>query len=141
MLHEIRELSLEETAVVEGKPMRMLLAGYLAKQAPGMDSSDDSSFDKRSSGESPSCDGSCRDPLSGCKPPDAAPEELSDASLKSCLFFDIETTGLSASTSFIFLIGCISFENGKWILHQFFIRMVQEEKQLLSSFFELTAKK
>ncbi len=57
--------------------------------------------------------------------------------LNDCLIFDIETTGLSADTSFIFLIGCIGCEDGVWYLHQFFIRMVQEEKELLSSFFEL----
>ncbi len=57
--------------------------------------------------------------------------------LNDCLFFDIETTGLSADTSFIFLIGCIAYKDCVWYLHQFFIRTVQEEKELLSAFFEL----
>ncbi len=58
----------------------------------------------------------------------------------SALFFDIETTGLSAGTAFVFLIGCICFENGQWILHQFLIRYVQEEGSLLSSFFSLASR-
>lgn len=56
---------------------------------------------------------------------------------EECLFFDIETTGLSADTAFIFLIGCIGCEDGKWVLRQFLISRVQEEKELLSSFFGL----
>ncbi|MCC8137526.1 MAG: ribonuclease H-like domain-containing protein [Clostridiales bacterium] len=58
-------------------------------------------------------------------------------SLTDYLFFDIETTGLSAETSFIFLIGCIGYKDDTWMLHQFFIRTVQEEKALLTVFFEL----
>ncbi|MCD7744877.1 MAG: ribonuclease H-like domain-containing protein [Lachnospiraceae bacterium] len=56
---------------------------------------------------------------------------------EDCLFFDIETTGLSSDTSFVFLIGCICSDGTCWYLHQFFIRLVHEEKELLSSFLEL----
>ncbi len=59
---------------------------------------------------------------------------------KNALFFDIETTGLSADTAFVFLIGCISFEEGGWNLNQYMIRFVQEERQLLTSFFEQAEK-
>ncbi|MCC8101103.1 MAG: ribonuclease H-like domain-containing protein [Clostridiales bacterium] len=61
-------------------------------------------------------------------------------SCRSCLFFDIETTGLSAETSFLFLIGCICYEAGSWNRHQFCIHLVQEESLLLSSFFEIAKK-
>ncbi len=57
--------------------------------------------------------------------------------LTSALFFDIETTGLSADTAFVFLIGCICYEDDQWTLHQYMIRFVQEERQLLSGFFDL----
>jgi len=67
-------------------------------------------------------------------------QEQAPKSAASALFFDIETTGLSADTSFVFLIGCICQEDGKWIRHQFCIRLVQEESLLLSSFFEITKK-
>ncbi|MCD7817675.1 MAG: ribonuclease H-like domain-containing protein [Lachnospiraceae bacterium] len=63
--------------------------------------------------------------------------EASELNEKDCLFFDIETTGFSADTSFIFLIGCICYDGNKWVFHQFIIRLVQEERQLISSFYEL----
>ncbi|MCD8398295.1 MAG: ribonuclease H-like domain-containing protein [Lachnospiraceae bacterium] len=67
-------------------------------------------------------------------------QEQAPKSAASALFFDIETTGLSADRSFVFLIGCICCEEGKWNRHQFCIRLVQEESLLLSSFFEITKK-
>ncbi len=64
-------------------------------------------------------------------------DNLEPLNPEDCLFFDIETTGLSSDTSFLFLIGCICRDDTSWRLHQFFIRMVQEEKELLSSFLKL----
>ncbi len=55
----------------------------------------------------------------------------------SAVFFDIETTGLSPETAYIFLIGCICYDGRTWQLHQFLIQYVQEEKSLLQSFFSL----
>ncbi|MCD7736610.1 MAG: ribonuclease H-like domain-containing protein [Lachnospiraceae bacterium] len=74
--------------------------------------------------------GQAKDAAKACVSCPCSPED--------CLFFDIETTGLSADTSFIFLIGAICFNDNTWILHQFLIQTVQEESLLLSSFFELT---
>ncbi|MCC8066226.1 MAG: ribonuclease H-like domain-containing protein, partial [Clostridiales bacterium] len=65
------------------------------------------------------------------------PVQESVTALKDCVFFDIETTGLSADTAFIFLIGCICYDGHSWILHQFLIQVVQEESLLLSSFSHL----
>ncbi len=65
---------------------------------------------------------------------------ITDDHPESALFFDIETTGLSPDTAFAFLIGCICYEDGQWTLQQFMIRFVQEERQLLTSFFALVKK-
>ncbi|MCC8044915.1 MAG: ribonuclease H-like domain-containing protein [Clostridiales bacterium] len=121
MLHEIQELSGEEQELIESDSMKMLLAEYQAKSAKNeSDEKNKLTETSTSSAPTPECPG---------------------FSLKDCLFFDIETTGLSASTAFVFLIGCISYDNGKWTLHQLFIRMVQEEKRLLQAFAELARDK
>lgn len=52
------------------------------------------------------------------------------------LFFDIETTGLSADSSNLYLIGCIFYRNHAWRLIQWFADTVDSERQLLLSFFE-----
>ncbi len=64
-------------------------------------------------------------------------QSITEGRPESALFFDIETTGLSPDTAFVFLIGCICQEDGQWRMHQFLIRFVQEERQLLSAFFSL----
>lgn len=58
---------------------------------------------------------------------DGKPEEL--------LFLDIETTGLSAQTSQLYLIGCAFFEKGSWQMIQWFADKTGEEDRLLESFF------
>lgn len=50
------------------------------------------------------------------------------------LFFDIETTGLSASSSYCYLIGCINFEDGHWILRQWLAEHESDEKIILTKF-------
>lgn len=50
------------------------------------------------------------------------------------LLFDIETTGLSADTSYLYLIGAICLENGVPTLLQWFCDEYSEEKEVLSSF-------
>lgn len=52
------------------------------------------------------------------------------------LFVDIETTGLSASHSSIYLIGCCFFENGEWMIRQWLCEQETEEKDLLEAFRE-----
>ncbi len=56
----------------------------------------------------------------------AVPEEI--------LFFDIETTGLSATSSYIYLIGCIDCIGGMVTLRQWFLDDISEEKLLIQSF-------
>lgn len=51
------------------------------------------------------------------------------------LFFDIETTGLSAKTASVYLIGCLSFSEGRWKLIQWMAERFLEEQQVVEAFF------
>lgn len=51
-------------------------------------------------------------------------------------FFDIETTGLSADISSLYLIGAISFRQNKPVLTQWFADDYTSEKEILTSFSE-----
>lgn len=67
--------------------------------------------------------------LSSFEGTQTSPEEL--------LFFDIETTGLSADTSFLYLIGCMYLEDGEPVLSQFFSEGITEEALLIEEFDKL----
>lgn len=56
----------------------------------------------------------------------AAPEQV--------LFFDIETTGFSADSSYVYLIGCAYLKENKVCLRQMLMEEASEEKKLVSSF-------
>lgn len=62
----------------------------------------------------------------------------SDASLRSGIFFDIETTGFSAQKNAIYLIGCGHYINSQWELIQWLAEDESSEEQImiLNSFFE-----
>lgn len=60
--------------------------------------------------------------------------------LEDILFIDIETTGFLSSNSSIYLIGCAYYSNGNWLIKQFFATSLEEERQLLSSFFDFAAR-
>ena len=51
-------------------------------------------------------------------------------------FFDIETTGFTAETTYLYLIGCIYQKDSSLHLIQWFAEDISEESQLISSFFE-----
>lgn len=53
------------------------------------------------------------------------------------LFFDIETTGLSARSAGLYLIGVLTYTDKKWTLLQFFCEDVADEPAVLQAFFEL----
>ena len=55
---------------------------------------------------------------------------------KRALYFDIETTGLSAQSSYVYLIGCAYEEAGIYYLTQWMTTEPAEEKDLLRLFFE-----
>ena len=56
--------------------------------------------------------------------------------LEQLLFFDIETTGFSADTASLYLIGCVYFREGQWHLCQWFADSRQAEAQVLEAFFQ-----
>jgi len=58
------------------------------------------------------------------------------APLEDLLFFDIETTGFSANTTNLFLIGCAYYENNSFHTIQWFADQYSEEKALLHYFFD-----
>ena len=65
-------------------------------------------------------------------------EKLSE-NIEDILFIDIETTGLSARTSSLYLIGCAFFREGTWQLRQWFAEKNTEEELLLSTFLSFAA--
>lgn len=52
------------------------------------------------------------------------------------LFFDIETTGLSAHSSSLYLIGCVSYDGSRWKLVQWMAERFLEEVEVLQSFLQ-----
>lgn len=56
------------------------------------------------------------------------------------LFFDIETTGLSADVSSVYLIGCCFYENNCWNLIQWFADDYISEKTLLKEFIQFSSR-
>lgn len=50
------------------------------------------------------------------------------------LFYDIETTGLSRNSTFLYLIGAVVFEENNWQLYQWMCENEQEEALLLETF-------
>lgn len=56
--------------------------------------------------------------------------------IKKIIFFDIETTGFSADTSYLYLIGCIYYRDSSFHLIQWFSESIREEEDLVTAFFE-----
>ncbi len=56
---------------------------------------------------------------------------------ENIIFYDIETTGLSAAKAQIYLIGAVIYEGGRWLLRQFFAESMTDEPSLLEGFFSL----
>ena len=54
---------------------------------------------------------------------------------KEILFIDIETTGLTAKNSNLYLIGCVYYKDDEWQSIQWFAEKYEEELSVLSSFF------
>ncbi|MDO4266452.1 MAG: ribonuclease H-like domain-containing protein [Eubacteriales bacterium] len=57
------------------------------------------------------------------------------------VFFDIETTGLSASRAGLYLIGAVYFEAGAWQLVQWFAESVFDEEEMVHAFAGLLSEK
>ncbi|MBR6004400.1 MAG: ribonuclease H-like domain-containing protein, partial [Lachnospiraceae bacterium] len=56
------------------------------------------------------------------------------APLNEILFIDIETTGFTARTANLYLIGCLYYDNA-WKTKQFFAQTYSEEQDILNEFF------
>lgn len=52
------------------------------------------------------------------------------------IFYDIETTGFTASSSFLYLIGAICYEEQNWHFYQWFSENINDEILILKSFAE-----
>lgn len=64
---------------------------------------------------------------------------LENTPFQSCnpsglLFFDIETTGFTARSSSLYLIGTVSFQDPNWTVTQWFAEDPQEETEILRAF-------
>lgn len=55
------------------------------------------------------------------------------------LFLDIETTGFTPRTSYLYLIGCAYYSDGCWRTRQWFAQSYMEEFQIITAFFEFAA--
>lgn len=60
------------------------------------------------------------------------------APIERILFIDIETTGFTARSSYLYLIGCAYFLAGKWRTIQWMAEDFTQEKDILDAFFEFS---
>ncbi len=58
-------------------------------------------------------------------------------SLEEILFFDIETTGFSPNTSFLYLIGCMYYKDNSWQLIQWLSDGIDSEKLIIEAFLSM----
>lgn len=58
------------------------------------------------------------------------------APLESILFLDIETTGFTANSAYLYMIGCAYYESGTWKTIQWMAENHEQEKDILISFLE-----
>ncbi|MBQ6806520.1 MAG: ribonuclease H-like domain-containing protein [Lachnospiraceae bacterium] len=61
------------------------------------------------------------------------------APLDKFLFVDIETTGFTAKSSYLYLIGAAYYTSGCWFVKQWFAEIYTEEKDVLEAFFTFAA--
>ncbi|MBS6195620.1 MAG: ribonuclease H-like domain-containing protein [Clostridiales bacterium] len=76
--------------------------------------------------------------------PITVPENIlkqENISPESCLFFDIETTGLSWRRSHLYLLGAVFFDGCRWVHRQWFCQKPGEEKDVLLAFSHLLNEK
>lgn len=68
--------------------------------------------------------------------PAIQPTAVDAQELSKTIYFDIETTGLSAQSSYVYLIGCAYFSEDNYHLLQWMTTDPSEEKELIRGFFE-----
>ncbi len=59
-----------------------------------------------------------------------------DYDISRLVFFDIETTGFAADSTYLYLIGCAYYKEHSFHLIQWFSEDIREEAALITSFFE-----
>ncbi len=69
--------------------------------------------------------------------PDYPVEKL--APIEQILFLDIETTGFTAKSSSLYMIGCAYFEDGSYYSKQWMAETYHQEKDILTAFFEFAS--
>lgn len=62
------------------------------------------------------------------------------APLEQALFLDIETTGFTSRTSYLYLIGVAYYDGKSWRTRQWFAENYSEEAALLTAFFDFAAR-
>lgn len=70
---------------------------------------------------------------------DEFPADFDEVAPKDLMFFDIETTGLSPDTSYLYLIGCLYLDGDEVVHTQFFSEGIADERELIESYDELLA--
>ena len=61
------------------------------------------------------------------------------APLERILFFDIETTGFTAASAHLYMIGCAYYQAEKWHIIQWLAENYDEEARVLDAFFEFAS--
>lgn len=61
------------------------------------------------------------------------------APLESVLFLDIETTGFTARSSQLYMIGCTYYQDGQWHTIQWMADTYEQETEILQAFFDFAA--
>lgn len=61
------------------------------------------------------------------------------APLDKLLFMDIETTGFTAKTSNLYMIGAAYYREGCWRIQQWFAQKYEEEKSIMEAFFSFAS--
>ncbi len=61
------------------------------------------------------------------------------APLESVLFLDIETTGFTARSSQLYMIGCAYYQDNKWHTIQWMADNYEQEAEILQAFFDFAA--
>ena len=63
------------------------------------------------------------------------------STLRNILFLDIETTGFTANSSYLYMIGCAYHQDGAWQVIQWLAEKYNEEEDILTAFLEFASER
>lgn len=69
-------------------------------------------------------------------PVELKPEYTFEQDPESLVFFDIETTGFAAETTYLYLIGCIYYKSSSFYMKQWFSEDISEEEAIIRQFLD-----